>query len=343
MSAPSQPRRKRALTRLLTLVGASAALAGALLAAPADADRGFQHVVREGETLASIAERYYGDPRRENVLVAENGLTVQGGAPIRVGLRLQIPFVSYHEVQQGETWAELARRFYGDARRAFVLVEANHGSQAEQPDVGAQLVVPYPLRHVTAQGENALRIAKNYYGSGVEHARRLRRFNGLRFNRLTRGQIVLVPLQDLVLSEEGRRLIEEETGSAPEAGQVRELQARIDEEIPGLEEHLHHGRFTEAVALGNRLLGAARLTGNQIVTIQRQLGIAYVALARPDLARDAFREALDRQPDMQMDSVRTSPRVLRAFEEAKEMARPGPEAEIPEDAGPASEEDAEEE
>ncbi len=312
----------------------------------ARADRGYQHVVREGETLASIAERYYGDPRRENVLVAENGLTAQGGAPIEVGLRLQIPHVSFHEVQQGETWAELARRFYGDARRAFILVEANHGSQAEQPDVGAQLVVPYPLRHVTAQGENVLRIAKTYHGSGVEHARRLRRFNNLRFNRLTRGQIVLVPLTDLSLSEEGRHIIEEETGSAPQAGGLRELQERIEQELPGMREHLRHGRFTETVALGNRLLGAESLTGNQVVTIQRHLGTAYVALARPDLARDAFRAALDRQPDMQMDSVRTSPRVMRAFMDAKEMARPGTEAILDagvDDAGPGGEDDEESE
>lgn len=305
------------MKRAAILAGVSLLMAGAF-ATWARADRGFLHVVRDGETLASIAERYYGDPRRESVLVAENGLTVQGGAPIEVGLRLQVPYVTYHIVQEGETWAELSRRFYGDARRAFVIIEANHGSGGEQPDAGAELVIPYPLRHVSAQGENAARIAKVYYGGGVEHARILRRFNNLRFNRLNRGQILLVPLADLVLSEEGRNFVAEDTGNAPRAGEVRELQAQIDVELPALTEHLRRGRYTEAVALGNRLLGARALTGNQVVTIQRDLGTAYVALGRHDLAIGAFRAALDRQPDLQLDTVRTSPTVMRAFRQAKD-------------------------
>ncbi|MEM9072750.1 MAG: LysM domain-containing protein [Myxococcota bacterium] len=291
------------------------------------ADDGYQHVVREGETLASISERYYGDPRREAVLVAENGLTAGGGAPIVVGLRLQIPTVSYHRVAAGETWAELARRFYGDSRRAFILVEANHGSSNEQPDEGAELLVPYPLRHVSGQNDNVLRIAKAYYGSGVEHARRLRRFNNLRYNRLDRGEIVLVPLSDLVLSEEGRSVIEQATGNTSPAGEVRELQAQIEEDLPQLQELLRRGRFAEAVGLGNRLLGTNVVTGNQIVTIQRELGTAYVALGHGDLATEAFRAALARQPDLQLDSVRTSPRVMRAFDRAKELQRPGAEEE----------------
>lgn len=300
----------------------------------AAADRGYQHVVREGETLASIAERYYGDPRRENVLVTENGLTAQGGAPIEVGLRLQIPFVSYHRVQPGETWAELALQFYGDARRAFLLMEANSGNSNEQPDEGAELLIPYPLRHVSSPTDTVPRIANRYFGGGVEHSRRLRRFNNMRFNRVDRGQIILIPLADLVLSDEGRGIIQEETGSSPPAGEVRQLQARIDEQLPELHEHLRRGRFTEAVGLGNRLLGADVLTGNQIVTIQRDLGTAYVALGRIDLATAAFREALTRQPDLVMDSVRTSPRVMRAFERAKEQLEEAEAAED-EDAGVA--------
>ena len=99
-------------------------LASVLLALPARADVAIVHIVRTGETLASIAELYYGDPRRETALVAENGLSAEGGSAIEVGLRLVIPTVSYHLVAEGETWAELATRFYGDPRRAFVLIDA---------------------------------------------------------------------------------------------------------------------------------------------------------------------------------------------------------------------------
>ena len=278
----------------------------------------FTHVVREGETLASIAQSYYGDPRRETVLVAENGLTAQGGAPIRVGQRLTVPFVTYHEVQEGESWPELARRFYGDARRAFALIEANGGSASEQPDAGAELLVPYPLRHVTTQGQNVVRVATVYYpGGSREDARRVRRFNNLRTMRLTRGQIVLVPLSSLTLTEEGRSAIAAVIGSAPRAGEVRALQASIDAELPELEEHVRRGRFPEALALGNRFLGSRQLTGNQMVTVQRQLGTAFVALGRNDLAVAAFLAALERQPDLQLDSLTTSPTVLVAFEAAR--------------------------
>jgi len=323
-------------TRVSALAAGGALVAAVFLAGSAQGDEAYQHVVREGETLASIAERYYGDPRRENVLVSENGLTAQGGAPIEVGLRLLVPHVSYHRVSQGESWSVIARRFYGDPRRAFVIVEANDASQSEQPAEGTELLIPYPLRHVTGQNETLQRVAKAYYGNGGrDETRRLRRFNNLRTNRIARGQIVLVPLEDLRLSDEGRGAIEEFTGRAPPAGESRELQARIDQELPELLEHVRRGRFTEAVQLGNRLLGAQALTGNQIVTIQRELGTAYVALGRVDLAVHAFREALQRQPDLQLDTIRTSPLVMRAFQRAKQRGSGSPPADEADDGADA--------
>jgi LysM repeat protein len=331
----------RARVALLSLAAALLSCGALLLHSDARADRNFTHVVRAGETLASIAQRYYGDPRRENVLVAENGLTTQGGAAIVVGMRLTVPWVSYHRVTAGETWARIAEQYYGDARRAFVLIEANQGSSGEQPDDGAELVVPYPLRHVAGQGDNMPRLAKLYYGSS-DQGRKLRRFNRVRGNRLDRGRIVLVPLADLRLSDEGRRLVEEETGRAPPAGATRALQQRIDERLPHLAEHVRHGRYAEAVALANRLLGTGALTGNQIVTIQRVLGTAFVALGRADLAENAFRAALDRQPDLVLDTLRTSPTVMAAFESAKAAreADAGTDAGVPDgsvDAGDAGE------
>jgi LysM repeat protein len=290
----------------------------------------FVHVVRPGETLASIAQRYYGDPRREGVLVAENGLTAQGGSAIVVGLRLVVPWVHHHIVVEGETWSGLAERYYGDGSRAFLLLESNQGTPGEQPDVGAEILVPYPLRHVAGQNETLRTIAREYYGNdGTDVVRTLRRFNGMRGVRPARGQVVLVPLPDLMLSDEGKHAIEESTGESLDGGHVREVQRQIDERLPELREHVRRGRFTEAVALGNRLLGAGQLTGNQVVSIQRELGTSYVALARHDLAVDAFEIALRRQPDLEMDVARTSPTVLRAFEEAKERRASSPEPATP--------------
>lgn len=295
-----------------------AALVATLTPAAVRADGpGYVHVVRPGETLASIAQRYYGDARRESVLVSENGLTTQGGAAIVVGLRLAVPQVSYHRVAAGETWAQIATQHYGDPRRASELIAANPQVAGAQPDVDAELLVPYPLRHVARQGETMRRVAQLYYGDQGE-ASRLMRFNAIRRQRLSRGQVVLVPLSDLVLSDEGRRVIEAATGEPVASGEVRDLQTRIAAELPVLHDHVRRGRYAEAVALGNRLLGAGDLTGNQVVTIHRELATAYVALDRSDLALDALVSALERQPDLELDSRRTSPTVLRAFTSARE-------------------------
>jgi len=299
-------------------IGAGAFILGLALAHPtmAQTTSGL-HVVRPSETLASIAQLYYGDPRRENVLVAENGLTTHGGAAIQVGMRLVVPAVTYHHVRAGEGWQRLATRFYGDARRAFVLVEANRGSSGSQPDTGAEILVPYPLRHVAEQGDTMTRLAALYYGDS-DHSRRLRRFNDVRTNGLTRGQMVLVPLAGLLLSPQGRRIIEEQVGRTLPDGNVRSLQDRIDAQLPTLRAHVHSGEFVEAISLANRLLGFLSLTGNQIVTIQRELGTAYVALGREDLALEAFIAALERQRDLELDAMRTSPTVLRVFRIARE-------------------------
>ena len=72
--------------------------------------------------------------------------------------------------------------------------------------------------------------------------------------------------------------------------------------------------------MGNRLLGAQSLTSTQAVTIQKELGVAYVALERGDLAEASFRSALALQPNLELDTVRTSPRVLDAFNRAKQPA-----------------------
>jgi phage tail protein X len=286
--------------------------------ARAHADPTLVHVVRQGETLASIAELYYGDPRRESVLVAENGLASEGGSSIVVGLRLVIPTVGYHRAVDGETWAELATRYYGDPHRAFALIEANGGKAGEHPDIGAELLVPYPLRVVASQNDPLRKIAKAYYDS-MAAMNTVRRFNTNYKNRIVRGQILLAPLADLVLSAQGKKLAEAQVGSPQLGGDLRKKQVEIDAELPVLRDHVRQGRYADAIAMGNRLIGNGDLTSSEVVTINRELGTAYVAIGSDELARDAFSALLAQQPDAEFDSVRTSPKVLHALEEARKV------------------------
>ena len=51
---------------------------------------------------------------------------------------------------------------------------------------------------------------------------------------------------------------------------------------------------------------------------------AIYSLSREDLAVQAFAQALQKQPDLELDSVRTSPRVLKALETAKKAHKSAP-------------------
>jgi len=290
--------------------------AAVLLGSRAQAQAVYSHAVQEGDTLASIAQRYYGDPTREAVLSEANrmkGPDMNGLVP---GSWVFIPLVTFYRVSKDETWKSVATRLYGRETRAATLVEANNGNRRVEPDEGAELLVPYPLRHVVRPGETLAKIAKIYMPETPLSLKRLRRFNA--GARIERGQVVLVPLFDLRLAGEGRAEASDAFTRAAGAGAAKEAQDEVENALPKLIQQVHKAEFAEAVSLGNRLLGANSLTSTQVVTIQKELAVAYVALERTDLAEASFRSALALQPNFELDTVRTSPRVLEAFNRAKQ-------------------------
>ncbi|MGD8826902.1 MAG: LysM domain-containing protein [Myxococcales bacterium] len=276
----------------------------------------YTHAVQEGDTLASIAQRYYGDPTREAVLREANRLKAPSEGGLVAGSWLFIPTVAYYRVGKDETWKSIALRFYGREARALALIDANQGSRRVDPDQGAEILVPYPLRHVVAPGDTLAKIVKLYMPDDPVSLKRLRQFNP--GASIERGQVVLVPLFDLKLNGEGRVQASEAFVQAAGGGASQVAQNEAESAIPELIEKIQKAQFAEAVALGNRLLGLGSLTSTQVVTIQKELAVAYVALERPDLAEAAFRAALALQPNLELDSVRTSPRVLEAFNRAKQ-------------------------
>jgi nucleoid-associated protein YgaU len=295
-------------------------VASALAPSVGRAQAVYTHAVQSGDTLASIAQRYYGDPTREAVLREANRMKSAGENGLLPGSWLFIPMVTFYRVGPDETWKSISARFYGDTGRATALIEANEGNRRVQPDEGAELLVPYPLRHVVAPGETLAKIAKLYMPDSPTSLKRLRQFNP--GARIERGRVVLVPLSDLRLAGEGRAEASEAFIRAAGGGAAKQAQDEVEASLPELIEQVHEARFAEAVAMGNRLLGAQGLTSTQAVTIQKELGVAYVALERVDLAEASFRAALALQPNLELDTVRTSPRVLDVFNRAKQPTEP---------------------
>ncbi|WP_437486096.1 LysM domain-containing protein [Sorangium sp. So ce1014] len=314
------------------------ALAATMLAASAAA--AFPHVVREGETLAQIAERTYGRVQMEQVLVAANALDAGAGVPIMPGLRLEVPALGHHRVTAGETWAILAERMLGAADRSDVLALSNDTMPWIEPSDGQEIIVPYNLRYVVGQNDTLLTIAYRFLGKR-DKAWMLHKYNHFKKDTLRRGAVILVPLTDLPLTTQGKAeaanagaLVRSEG-----AGRAREAQRRVDAELPQLASDVRSGRYIDAVARASRLLGYGELARMQIATLHRHLLEAYVALDAAGLAETACAAWREHDPTARLDPIELSPKIVSACTSSTELhlrlPPPEPAPPNPADAGGA--------
>jgi len=300
---------RRAIFPYLAALGVSC-----LLASPAAA---FTHVVQPGETLASIAEKFYGKIQHEKLLVAANALDAQGGSPIVPGMRLEIPIVSYRRVKPRDTWAKLALELLGSARRSDVLSAANDSYPWLTPDDAAQIVVPYNLTLILGSGDNIVNIAFKFIGN-KEKAWVLDYYNGFKGKKLERGDVVLVPLTDLELTPEGKRAASAASAQTSEpAGDTRQMQRRVHAELPALIADVRGGRYADAVTRGNRFLALAELTTAQLAGIHRQLLEAYVALDAPGLATASCNAWRKHDSQARLDANLLSPKIIAACQRGR--------------------------
>lgn len=290
------------------------ALSAFILLCVSGADaRAFTHVVEPGETLAAIAERYYGRIQYEKLLVAANGLDAQGGSPIAPGMLLEVPALAHYRVRPGQTWAGLAQKLLGAKSRADVLAAANGTSPWLPPADGAEIVIPYNLKIVTSGTDTIVTIAFRYLGNTTK-AWVLDHYNGLKGRRLRRGDVVLVPLTDLPLTPRGKKAAAKAAGAAcsEAAGGARLSQRKVQSELPALIADVQNGRYVEAVTRANHFLASGPLTEPQLARVQRELLEAYVALDATGLATAACNEWRKHDPKARLDPVMLSPKIVAA-------------------------------
>lgn len=301
------------------------------IAAPLGEARAFPHVVQPGETLAQIAERSYGKVEMERLLVAANALDAGGGISIVPGMRLEVPAVSYHRVASGETWASLATEHLGDPDRADVLALANEAMPWIAPALGQEIKVPFNLRHIAGSNDSTLAIAYRYTGDR-DQAWMLDKYNHLKGRAIRRNDVILVPLWDLPLTDAGKSEAAQ-AGAVTRAeggGRSREAQKKAESELPLLLADVRQGRYTDAVARGNKVLGYGDLTRAQLAQVNRHLVEAYVALDATGLAEGACAAWREADPSADLDPIELSPKILNACTASR---APAPARVEPPDAG----------
>lgn len=278
----------------------------------------FTHRVGPGDTLASIAEKYYGRIQYERLLVAANFLDVRGGTPIVRGMRLEVPALEHRKVAQGDTWETLATDLLGSPSRADVLSMANDSSPWLAPDPGSEIAVPYNLRVVVGEGEQITQVAYRHLGD-MKHAWMLDRYNGLEGRKLARGDVVLVPLTDLPLTQAGREAFTQALGAtcSEAAGAGKKTQRKISQEIPALVADVRAGRYVDAVTRGTRFVATGMLTEPQLALVHQKLTEAYVALDAVGLATASCAEWRKRDPAARLDPALHSPKIIAACEHAE--------------------------
>jgi LysM repeat protein len=300
------PPRRPGLVALVTLVALSSSV---------DA-RAFSHVVKTGETLAQIAERVYGDSKYEVVLIGANALDAQGGSAIVPGMRVEVPAPGHHTVAQGETWPELALSWLGsnDIGRADLLARSNKGVAWIAPVEGQEIEIPAIVTYIAGDEETVNTVAQRFWGNAYR-GWELDTYNHREGVAVRRGEAILVPMLGLHLTEAGKteaRASAERDGAS--GGMAFEHQRSADTELPQLLADVRYGRYAEAVARGNRLVGAGALTHPQLATVHRALLESYVALDARAAAAAACAAWRSNEPHVVLDPDRVSPKIRAACE-----------------------------
>ena len=140
----------------------------------------------------------------------------------------------------------------------------------------------------------------------------LTEYNLSKDGRFERGQVILIPLSHLDLTEEGKRLARsDQLMVASEAGGMsRHHTEQVRQHIPELQAHLHAGRYVETLALANRLLTGPALPNKlqgELHFILTEANVALGALNEAEIHCKKFQEVA---PNARLDPVYVSPKIM---------------------------------
>lgn len=289
-------------------------LAGTALSSVAEAQR-IIHRVRFEETLATISKHYYGSPEHAAIVGLANGLDV--AAPLKAGDHVRVPTAWTYTLRKAMSVDELGKQLLGDRRRGQVLAILNK-LKKKKLKAGKSITVPFLLSHIAVSGDTYANLARRFYGS-EKHTALISTFNLATSPRPQVGAPVEIPIAHVQLDPiRLEELVSE---------QLLGVSSRLDrEKRAALQEAnalLRSGEYWSVPLRLAQLLAREIASDEFTAEVFKLLAVAYVALEKNELAVRTFQEALSRQPALTMDQVSTSPRVMRAYIDAKAQLQRG--------------------
>lgn len=292
---------------MIRLLAASLALWALTAAAPCHAQR-VLHQVRFGDTLASISKHYYGDSAYAPLLAQVNGRRL--GVALEAGDRLRVPTAWRYRVKRTTSAPRLANLLLGDSRRHFAIREFNQ-IRGRRVRAGTDITVPFIITHMAKRNESFVTLAKRYYGDPTR-AKLIARYNFLRDTTPPAGHELAIPIARVrILPSRLLELTQRQVlGILPGRDARREA-------LQEANASLRNGEYWQVPLRLIRMLSTEIPSDAFAAEVMKLLASSYVALGQQQLAVQAFHEALLRQPGMKLDAVLDSPKVIKAFIDAK--------------------------
>lgn len=267
------------------------------------------HRIHIGETLSSISQHYYKKRSFASIIAKHNNL--QLNQKLRTTSRIRIPSAWIYITTRRTRLAHLARKLLGDKRKADVLQYFNPKLPKKRIiKADTEILVPFGLSHRVETSDSLSKLAKRYLGD-ARLARLIETYNLLK-SKPSEGSTVLIPIGHIQITKQRLRELTNRRILGIKRDSKQQQRALIEANAA-----LRQGDFWKVPLELIRLLASEVESDIRLVDIFKILAIAYVALNQQALAIAAFKEALLRQPNLQLSPMSTSPKVIKALHAAR--------------------------
>lgn len=127
-----------------------------------------KYTVKAGDTLKSIAKKFYGRSSKWKKIYDANKDLIPASKKLKKGMTLQIPALNY-TVKKGDDIKSIAKKYFGARSKWNMIYQVNKDviPASKKLTAGTKLVLPVPVVctvHTVSKGDNLGKIAEKYYG-----------------------------------------------------------------------------------------------------------------------------------------------------------------------------------